>query len=153
MENVKLEIKQTFYNVGKIVSKYEVVRENSLYYYLCHFDGSVSDIQTVPKNITQSEFNKMWTTNMNDAYKLTAEMYKEKYLNLVQDESLVGNIERPQEEDTSIHPSDLEAIDTIDASVFSGDTYYDETNMKFLENKLIKWMKELNQIKKIKKES
>ena len=149
METVKLEIGQELYNVGNIISKYEVVRENSICYYLCNFDGSVSDIKTVSKNITQSEFYKFWTDNLNNAYKLIAKSHKKEYLDLIQDEALVGKTEFIQEEDTSIHPSDLDAIDTINASIFSGDTYFNEVNMKFLENKLIRWMKELDKTKEI----
>jgi len=148
METVKLEMGQTLYNVGKVISKYVVVRENAICYYLCNFDGSMSDIQTASKDITQSEFNKLWSDNLDKAYQRLAESYKEKYLDLIHDEELVGKVTHIQEEETSIHPSDLEAIDSIDASVFNGDSYFDKTNMKFFENKLIRWKKELNITKK-----
>lgn len=45
-----------------------------------------------------------------------------------------------------------EAIDFIDAAVFSGDTFFDDEKRENLKNTIISWLKELDSIERTKKE-
>lgn len=46
-----------------------------------------------------------------------------------------------------IHEDDLEAIQTIDASFFSGDTFHHEDNLVYIERFLARWNKKATEIR------
>ena len=47
----------------------------------------------------------------------------------------------------NIHPNVLNAFEEIDSSLFSGDSFYNLSNLKELENFLFRWEKRKNEIK------
>lgn len=46
-----------------------------------------------------------------------------------------------------IHKDDLEAIEKIDAAFFSGDTFYHEENLEYIEKFLTRWKKKADEIR------
>jgi len=46
-----------------------------------------------------------------------------------------------------MHVQNKEAIDILDSAIFNGDTFYDEDNLKLLEETIARWNKEIEHIK------
>lgn len=53
----------------------------------------------------------------------------------------------------SIHPKVIEAIDEIDAAFFTGDGFHDEDALQEIEGFLIRWGKEISNIREMLNES
>lgn len=47
-----------------------------------------------------------------------------------------------------IHPSTEEAIQIIDAALYSGDSFHNKENLEYLETYFLRWSREAERIKK-----